>query len=110
MAIATVSHLPRADDVPYVHCWAYQSGETLGVQAARLLIERLEGAAPAEPRCLKVPMQIMRAQAAEAESAAAEPAMAAAATIVPAAAQPANGGAFAPFAGPMAPASMPGRR
>jgi GntR family transcriptional regulator, arabinose operon transcriptional repressor len=56
--IATVSYLPRADDIPYVHGWAFQSGETLGSQAARLLIDRLEGGSTLEPRILRVPMQV----------------------------------------------------
>ena len=59
LAIATFSHKELPAGTPLVAVVAMLPGEKLGAAAAEILIGRLNGALPAEPQHVKMPMKIL---------------------------------------------------
>lgn len=59
LAIATFSHKELPAGTPLVSVVAMLPGEKLGAAAAEILIGRLNGALPAEPQHVKMPMEIL---------------------------------------------------
>jgi GntR family transcriptional regulator of arabinose operon len=59
LAIATFNHKELPAGTPLVSVFAMLPGEKLGAAAAEILIGRLNGALPAEPQHVKMPMKIL---------------------------------------------------